>query len=64
MVQYENECVGCPKEMGCLGSTCPNINVPHCYCDGCGDEVETLYHFGGQELCIECVEKLLEKVEV
>ena len=64
MVKYENECVGCPTELGCLGSACPNRNVPHLYCDECKDEVETLYHYDGKELCLECIEKMLEKVKV
>ena len=61
MVKYENECVGCPPEMGCLGSFCPNIRVPHFYCDDCGEE-EQLYYFEGRELCLDCIEKLLDKV--
>ena len=28
MIKYEDECVGCPPERGCLGSVCPNRNVP------------------------------------
>lgn len=54
MVKYENECVGCPKELGCLGNTCPNRNVPHHYCDKCGDETD-LYEFDDRELCGSCV---------
>lgn len=57
---YENECVGCG--LPCMGSACPNVNVPHFYCDRCGEE-DTLYHYNGQELCLECIEKELEKVE-
>lgn len=63
MVEYENECVGCPPEMGCMGSSCPNRNVPHYYCDECGDET-SLYYYDDKELCIDCIKKLLEKVEV
>ena len=40
MIRYEDECVGCPPEMGCLGSICPNRNVPHYFCDYCGEEVD------------------------
>ena len=57
----ENECVGCPPEIGCLGSSCPNLNVVHYYCDECEEEAQ-LYHYNGQELCIDCIEKSLEKV--
>ena len=63
MVEYENECVGCPPEMGCMGSSCPNRNVPHYYCDECGDET-SLYYYDDKELCIDCIKEKLEKVEV
>jgi hypothetical protein len=59
MVQYEDECVGCPKEHGCMGSACPNRNVPHLYCDACGEEVDEFYE---DELCINCVETSGEEV--
>ena len=58
----ENECVGCPPEMGCLGSSCPNRNVTRFYCDHCGEE-EELYYYDGEELCIDCIKKTLTKVE-
>ena len=58
MVKYENECVGCPPEMGCLGDCCPNRNVPHIYCDKCGEECEELYRYDGKELCENCFEKI------
>ena len=61
MITYEDECVGCPTEMGCMGSACQNRNVPHFYCDKCGDDVEKLYNYDGEELCEEC---LLEEFEV
>ena len=43
MIKYEDNCVGCPPEMGCLGSACSNRNVPVFVCDDCGCEDETLY---------------------
>jgi hypothetical protein len=63
MVEYEDECVGCSSGSGCLGSACPNRNVPHFYCDECKEDVETLYYYDGKELCLECIEKMLEKVK-
>lgn len=45
MVKIENDCVGCPPEMGCLGSSCPYRDVPHYYCDDCGCEDDTFYRF-------------------
>ena len=47
MIKYENECVGCPPEMGCLGDECSNRNVPHYYCDKCDK------HFEDQEGIVE-----------
>lgn len=63
MVTYEDECVGCPTEMGCWGSSCPNRNVPHLYCDECHDDVEDLYDYNGKELCEECVLSKFKKIE-
>ena len=59
MVKYEDECVGCPPELGCLGSACPNRHVPRLYCDKCGEEVDEFYE---DELCIDCVETSSEEV--
>ena len=61
MVEYEDRCVGCPPEIGCLGEGCPNRNVPVYYCDECGAKTQ-LYEYDGQELCIKCIKELLEKV--
>lgn len=58
----ENECVGCPPDMGCLGSSCPYRNVERYYCDKCGAE-NVLYHWDDSELCAECVLKQLVIVE-
>lgn len=55
MIKFENECVGCPKEMGCRGSGCPNRHVPYFVCDECGDEVEFLYDTESGQLCENCV---------
>lgn len=66
MIKFENECVMCPPEMGCLRDSCPNMHVPHFYCDDCGDEVRPgeLFEFDGEELCIDCIKKRLDVVEV
>ena len=61
MIQYEDECVGCPAELGCLGDSCKYKNVPHYYCDECGDEGE-LYYYDNRELCLDCIEKELTPV--
>jgi hypothetical protein len=61
MVRIENECVDCG--LPCLDS-CKYKNVPHLYCDKCGDECDTLYYspINGKELCKECVLDDLEIV--
>lgn len=61
MIIYEDECVGCPTELGCMGNACPNRNIKHLYCDKCGDDVEKLYKYDGQEICEDC---LLEEFEI
>lgn len=62
MIKYEDECVGCPSNIGCIGSSCPNMNISHTYCDNCGDEAY-LYSFenDGEQLCKRCMEKELDK---
>lgn len=62
MRAYTNECVGCPPEMGCIGTACPYYSVERFYCDECKNE-EKLYEFNGRELCINCIEKQLTVVE-
>lgn len=59
---FEDLCVGCPPEIGCLGATCPHKNVPIYYCDDCEEQNE-LYEFEGYELCADCILKRLPKVE-
>lgn len=62
MIKIINECCDCAvPAYPCLGSACPRRNVPHYYCDKCKDE-ERLYYYEGQELCIGCIEDLLEEV--
>lgn len=55
-VRYENDCVGCEV---CTG--CGLKRVPHFYCDKCGWEND-LWHFEGEELCIDCITSKLQKV--
>lgn len=64
MVKFEDECVGCPTEMGCVGNSCPYRNVPHLYCDKCGEEADELYDLDGEQLCADCVLESLDKVDV
>lgn len=60
MVRVENDCCGCTAP--CLGSSCQLRAVKHYYCDKCDYEGD-IYYFDGKELCIDCIEKRLEKVE-
>lgn len=52
MIQYEDDCVGCPQ--GC--TKCGRDHTPHFYCDKCGEEFqpEALYDVDGEMLCDEC----------
>lgn len=63
MIKYEDECVGCPPEIGCFGSSCSNREVPHYYCDRCKDEVncEDLYYYDGMEICKDCLLEVVTK---
>lgn len=61
MVKIENHCISCPPEIGCLGEGCPKRHVRCYYCDDCKFEAET-YFFDDEELCLDCIEKRLDKV--
>lgn len=61
MVETRDECVECGKL--CIDS-CPYKSIRHLRCDKCGNEVDTLYVFEGEELCADCVLDYLEKVEL
>ena len=64
MIRYENQCCDCATPgYPCIGSACPKRNVKIYICDDCGDEVEDLYYYDGEELCIDCIQKRLDKVE-
>lgn len=60
---FENECVGCPPDMGCLGDACPKRSVAHFYCDKCDAEVdpEDLYEVDDVDLCIDCLKDKFRK---
>lgn len=61
MLKYENDCVNCG--LHCVGGACKYYDkVPHYYCDKCGEEA-TLYHFDGEELCMDCINDQLEVIE-
>lgn len=61
MVRIEKDCVGpCPQ--GCIGSSCPYQHIQVWICDECGDEDVELFEYEGQELCIDCIKKMLPRV--
>lgn len=60
MVVHEDNCVGCPPEMGCLGNMCPYMNVPVFYCDYCGDDAS--YKIEGEDLCEKCANNYLNEI--
>lgn len=61
MVKYEDMCVGCPTEMGCLGKSCPYMGVPVYYCDTCGNE-NAEFHYEGEDICEECLDKEISRL--
>lgn len=63
-IEFTDECVGCPAEMGCLGSACPNRHVAHFYCDKCKREVDILREYNGDKFCEECILKEFKEVEI
>ena len=54
----EDNCVGCPAELGCLGDVCPYKHMHVDYCDECGDDCAE-YRIDGKDLCEECAKELL-----
>lgn len=64
-IKYEDECVGCPSEMGCLGDRCPYMNVPHFTCDECNEDFDSdeLYDYEGLMLCRDCLLEVVPKID-
>ena len=59
MRKYKNDCVGCPPEMGCLGGSCPYVDVPYDYCDICGSD-NAEYRIEGKDYCETCAKAYLQ----
>lgn len=65
MIKYEDECCGCAvPAYPCMGTACPNRKVPHFYCDKCGEDVEELFKWNGEQWCLDCIRKDLEMVKL
>ncbi len=56
MLRIEDHCVGCPDGAPCMGSSCPNRNVPVWCCDECEREYDRdeLRLLDGKQLCYDC----------
>ena len=61
MIKVKSNCADCG--LPCIYAACPHYKIVIYECDDCGDEVNKLYHFDGEQLCISCIEKRLERVE-
>lgn len=57
MIREEDQCVGCPPEIGCLGRVCPRRRVMVLICDRCGSgyRVEEGIGKNGEDLCYDCL---------
>lgn len=57
MKRYENGCVGCPPEMGCVGGFCPQRELVIYVCDRCGDDIDDddVYMVDDKHLCQSCL---------
>lgn len=54
----EDNCVGCPEELGCLGEACPYRHMHIDYCDICGDDLAEC-KIDNQDMCEECAKEYL-----
>lgn len=66
MIKYENECCDCAvPSYPCIGELCPNRNVPHIYCDKCGQEIyEDYYDIDDEDVCEDCLnEHYLRRID-
>jgi len=64
MIEYRNECVGCPPEI-CCGASCSKLSVRVMICDDCGDEVQDLWYGNdGNMYCKYCITGYIDKVVV
>lgn len=62
ILQSVGNCVMCPREMGCLGRSCPEREGVILRCEGCGREVAEAEYEENNGLCRVC-EKLLRRKE-
>lgn len=63
MSRVEDNCCNCDVESYPCSGQCYLRNSVHYYCDCCKEEFysEELYDYDGQELCEECLLKIVPK---
>lgn len=60
MIEVRDECVGCPPEMGCLGNSCPYMNVERRVCNTCRSDAE--YEIDGEDYCYDHAKGYIESI--
>jgi len=55
-----NDCYGCPECISCGRDR----DYYYHECDQCGESIEQLYEYEGEELCAKCILDSLEKVDM
>lgn len=61
MIVERNDCCDCATEnYPCLGDSCDMRHHKVHVCDNCDSTNEQLYHYEGQELCMNCIVEILE----
>lgn len=62
MITYENNCVGCPDGIPCIGKICPLVHQEVVICDQCGNHINSKYYkFTNKEYCEDCIDDVLNE---
>lgn len=67
LVYDKGGCVGCPKEWGCLGASCPHCWETVMVCDECGEECDELFCHEGEtsyQLCESCFDDTIIHITI
>lgn len=65
IVKYDKSgCVGCPSNLGCLGTGCPQCWETIMECDKCGEEVDELFRLDDVDLCEDCLKSSCIEITV
>lgn len=57
MIKWESNCSGCFDSDGYCVGFCPHKKFRVLTCDSCGDDVDELYDFYGEQVCRDCLLK-------